>query len=265
MSEDPSYRAFEAKVRQAIEELVADVRRQAQSEADNIRRAAASEAAGLLAETERRRNELQIEIQRLEAQLAQVSSGIQALLKGQLAGAALAAAPQRRLEVAARATEESERAAPPEPEQAEPPYEEASPSPPEPAPRRRPIEPARPGASAPVPATPAPTPSRPEPAATTPAPPPEDVSADAAPEDARRTEVAVSGTPSFARALELQRGIQRTPGVRHVQALQFERGTLVLAVEHDASVDLTEAVRALPNIQLEMTGQSADRLEFAFA
>jgi outer membrane biosynthesis protein TonB len=256
MSEEPSYRAFETKVRAAIDELVADVRRQAEADAENIRRAAASEAAGMLAETERRRNELLGEIQRLERQLAQVSTGIQALLQGQLADAARAAAPP----VLARPApelpatpplvtpsppppREEAVAAAPEPEPVPPAPE--PPPPPSPPMRQRPIDPPRAVAAEPL--------------------PPPTAAPEAAAEAAQRTEVAVSGTPSFARALELQRGIQRTPGVRHVQALQFERGTLVLAVEHDAGVDLAEAVRGLPNVQLELRGQTGERLEFAFA
>lgn len=78
-----------------------------------------------------------------------------------------------------------------------------------------------------------------------------------------RTEVAISGTPNFARALDVQRGIQRTKGVRQVQALQFERGTLVLAVEHDRGVDLASALLELPN-KLELTGQGGDRVELRF-
>jgi hypothetical protein len=78
-----------------------------------------------------------------------------------------------------------------------------------------------------------------------------------------RVEVAVTGTPSFARALELQRGIQRTDGVRQVQALQFERGTLVLSVEHDAALDLADAMLALPN-NLELIDRSESRVELRF-
>jgi hypothetical protein len=48
-----------------------------------------------------------------------------------------------------------------------------------------------------------------------------------------------------------------------VQALQFERGTLVLAVEHDASVDLPGVLLALPN-NLEMVDASGERLELRF-
>lgn len=254
MSEDPSYRAFEAKVRSAIDELLADARRQAEADAENIRRAAASEAAGLLAETERRRNELLVEIQRLERQLAQVSSGIQALLQGHMADAARAAAPSSPPMRAA-----PERLASPPPVVSAPPTAPVETDPePEPEPPAPDPEPERPA----VP----PARQRPiDPPRVVPAEPPPPPAAEPASDASQRTEVSVSGTPSFARALELQRGIQRTPGVRHVQALQFERGTLVLAVEHDASVDLAEAVQALPNVQLEARGANGDRLEFAFA
>ncbi|HEY3111437.1 MAG TPA: hypothetical protein VGL23_21955 [Chloroflexota bacterium] len=78
-----------------------------------------------------------------------------------------------------------------------------------------------------------------------------------------RVEVAVTGTPSFARALELQRGIQRTEGVKQVQALQFERGTLVLSVEHEGGLDLVDALQALPN-NLELVERAGGRLELRF-
>jgi hypothetical protein len=79
-----------------------------------------------------------------------------------------------------------------------------------------------------------------------------------------RIEVAVTNTPSFARALEFQRGVQRTEGVRQVQALQFEHGTLVLAVEHDPGLDIAAAVAAIPNLGLELVRSTPDRLEFSF-
>ncbi len=79
-----------------------------------------------------------------------------------------------------------------------------------------------------------------------------------------RIEVAVANTPSFARALEFQRGVQRTEGVRQVQALQFEGGRLVLAVEHDAALDLASAVSRLPGLGVTLVGRDATRLEFAF-
>jgi hypothetical protein len=79
-----------------------------------------------------------------------------------------------------------------------------------------------------------------------------------------RIEVAVTNTPSFARALEFQRGVQRTEGVRQVQALQFEHGTLVLAIEHDPGLDVAAAVAAIPSLDLELVHRSPDRLEFTF-
>jgi hypothetical protein len=79
-----------------------------------------------------------------------------------------------------------------------------------------------------------------------------------------RLEVAVTNTPSFARALEFQRGVQRTAGVSQVQALQFEQGTLVLAVDHEPGLDLAAAIEALPNLELRLTSRDANRLEFTF-
>jgi hypothetical protein len=85
-----------------------------------------------------------------------------------------------------------------------------------------------------------------------------------APPGLERVEVAVTNTPSFARALEFQRGVQRTEGVSQVQALQFEQGTLVLAVDHEPGLDLAAAIEALPNLDLHLASRAPNRLEFAF-
>jgi hypothetical protein len=237
MSDEGIYRAFEEKVRRAIEELAADVRRQASAEADTIRRGAAAEAAGMLAEAERRRNELLGEIQRLERQLATVSAGIQALLRGEINSDAGGGG--------AEATRAEPRPASAVPTAAPAPSAEA---------------PAAAGAPPPPPPEPA---REPPPPAVAAARPPALVLSP--PSDAERTEISVAGTPSFARALELQRGIQRTAGVRHVQALQFEHGTLVLAVEHEPGIDLAEAVTGLPNVELVLVGAREGRLDLAFS
>ncbi|HZR00583.1 MAG TPA: hypothetical protein VFC93_17420 [Chloroflexota bacterium] len=185
----------------------------------------------MLAEAERRRNELLGEIQRLERQLATVSAGIQALLRGEVgaagAGGAVEAARAEQRSVPPAQT--AEPAPPPEPAAV------AAPPPPDPAREPAPVAAAHPRALAPSPSS-----------------------------ESQRTEVSVAGTPSFARALELQRGIQRSAGVRHVQALQFEHGTLVLAVEHEPGIDLVEAVTSLPNVQLALVGAHEGRLELAF-
>jgi hypothetical protein len=65
---------------------------------------------------------------------------------------------------------------------------------------------------------------------------------------------------AFSSALDLQRSIQGSPGVRDVQALQFEHGVLVLAVEHDADLDLADLIALLP-IRSELNAQTSGGLE----
>ena len=62
------------------------------------------------------------------------------------------------------------------------------------------------------------------------------------------------------RALELQRAVQNIPEVRKVQALQFERGVLILAVEHAGATDLAEAIAHLP-LGAELISAADGRLE----
>jgi hypothetical protein len=76
--------------------------------------------------------------------------------------------------------------------------------------------------------------------------------------------IAIANTPNLGRALEVQRSLQRMPGVRDVRALQFEHGVLVLNVEHDDDLDLAGAIGSLPTVSLESVGQREDLLEFRF-
>jgi hypothetical protein len=77
---------------------------------------------------------------------------------------------------------------------------------------------------------------------------------------ATESRVTVRRITAFSSALELQRAMQSCPGIRDVQALQFEDGTLVLAVEHDADLDLAETIARLP-IQTELRARSSGGLE----
>lgn len=253
---------------------VEQTRQRAEDEARRLRQDAAAEATELLARAEARRAELMVEIERLEVQLADVSHGIQALLQEQVG----------RVRVGTGETDVGRSVAPTAPASAPTPEPHRStvedrpiiPDLPPPGPD---VPPRSAGVTAaerqrltgweatpPVPASLIP-PSDAEgvveeapPTSASTAPVPEQEQA-AAPQ---RVELVIANTPSFARALELQRGIQRTAGVRHVQALQFDRGRLVLAVEHDAGVDVATEVARLPNVTLELIGQTDERVEFSF-
>jgi cell division septum initiation protein DivIVA len=76
--------------------------------------------------------------------------------------------------------------------------------------------------------------------------------------------LAIANTPNLGRALEVQRSIQRAPGVRDVRALQFERGVLVLNVEHDSNLDIASEIRSLPSVALEEVSHHDDLIEFRF-
>ncbi|MBM4416754.1 MAG: hypothetical protein FJ033_00325 [Chloroflexi bacterium] len=292
--------------RDGLSAEISDARRRAEEEASRIKRAAEAEKTGMLRDAENRKVELTAEIQRLEQQLADVSSGIQSLLQEQIG--------RVRAEVSTPARRPPERPARVV-EQMRPPPSSRTPSSPapiegsareqEPQPTVRtsapppPAEPVvrayrsagdiaesaddRPSAGGhrdpAVPVSAPPTELAPPRVASTPSvvreapdPPPSTIStASVAPPTPTtaaggpvRIEVAVVNTPSFARALEFQRGVQRTEGVRQVQALQFEGGRLVLAVEHDAALDLATAVSRLPGFGVALVGRDASRLEFAF-
>jgi hypothetical protein len=74
------------------------------------------------------------------------------------------------------------------------------------------------------------------------------------------TQVTVRNVAAFSRALELQRAVQNIPEVRKVQALQFERGVLILAVEHAGATDLADAIAHLP-LGAELISHADGRLE----
>ncbi|HEV8634695.1 MAG TPA: hypothetical protein VG370_10725 [Chloroflexota bacterium] len=308
--------------REGLAAEIAETRRRAEEEAARIRRTAEGERVAMLREAEARKAELTAEVQRLEQQLADVSSGIQALLQEQIgrargdvgaAGAHRARAPRPPAEAPPPRGEPEELgavaavAAGPPPE-APPPGPPATPAGPAPTvrPAAQPAAPAAAEADAPAAVAPPEAPGaapasrgrRPaEPAAqaaglsaaaeigpagaaaAAPPPPPSAATgygptgapvggpgpaAAQAPPGLERREVAVTNTPSFARALEFQRGVQRTEGVSQVQALQFEHGTLLLAVDHEPGLDLAGAIEALPNLGLRLTSREPTRLEFAF-
>ncbi|TAK24722.1 MAG: hypothetical protein EPO26_05785 [Chloroflexota bacterium] len=289
--------------RDGLSNEIGEARRRAEEEAARIRRAAETEKTAMLRDSETRKVELTAEIQRLEQQLADVSSGIQSLLQEQIGRVRgdvgqssrrappiertpPRAAPPAPAPSAAAAYGASAQVSPPAPVTA--PVAAEPPAPPrdggtdvtlppvspiaEPSippvrarPSLPPVVPPRRQVTPPPVATPSVLPEEP---VTRPAPVVVAVPArPAAIEPAGvpgKIEVAVTNTPSFARALEFQRGVQRTEGVKQVQALQFERGTLVLAVDYEPEVDLVAAIERLPNLGVTMTGETATRLEFTF-
>jgi cell division septum initiation protein DivIVA len=76
--------------------------------------------------------------------------------------------------------------------------------------------------------------------------------------------LAISNTPTLGRALEVQRAIQRTEGVRDVRALQFEHGVLVLNVEHQLGADILARICSLPNLGLESVRSDGATAELRF-
>lgn len=77
----------------------------------------------------------------------------------------------------------------------------------------------------------------------------------------QKTNVGIAGIPSFSRAIEIQRAIQRSPVVRHVQGLGLEHGRFTIAVEHDPGVDLSATIAQELRIDITVLSESDGNLE----
>jgi hypothetical protein len=239
-------------LRQQTEQEIATARQRADGEIAAMRRQAEAERDRLLDEAQTRRAVLIGEIQDLERQLAAVASQLQAMVTRPPPGAGRGAAD-------GRPTEEPGGLAP-GPVARKAAARLASPDGPRPAPlpgtSAAPPPPAANGPSGPGPTAEASAAGRTATALAT--------APSAATTPAVESRVTVRHISAFSSALELQRSIQSSPGVRDVRALQFENGVLVLAVEHDAGLDLAGAMARLP-IQTELLAQARGRLELTVA
>ena len=77
-------------------------------------------------------------------------------------------------------------------------------------------------------------------------------------------EIVFLRVPDTRRAAALQAAIAALPGVVDCRLREFERGRLVLDVDHTLDAALSDRVRALPDFDLRLTSARDGRLELQF-
>ncbi|HEY3083009.1 MAG TPA: hypothetical protein VGM69_24225 [Chloroflexota bacterium] len=238
-----------AAARARAEAEIAVLRQQAEAEIAVLQQRAEAEREAVLAEAQARRLALVGEIRELEEQLGAVASQLQAMVNRRGPGAGLEALPEPPGNPGAPSTGPVSRKAAARLVDGAASRPEATPG-------------GAPGASVAV--SPADTPGPNGPASMPEARAAGSRGATAVATRSTAARVTVRRITAFSSALELQRSIQNSQGVRDVQALQFEDGTLVLAVQHDADLDLADAIARLP-IQTELLARSSGDLELTVA
>ncbi|HZS01066.1 MAG TPA: hypothetical protein VFE37_20280 [Chloroflexota bacterium] len=259
-----------AQARARLGEEMAALRAQAEEEARHIRLEAEREAAALLAAAQARRTELLADLQPWRREL----DGVRQRLARE--GLELSAAPPSEdvADVAPAAA-----AAPASAERAAAPIPAAPATPPEtpPAPASRAPEPASGAAPAPSgPSGAAPAPANTMPGARPVTTPPSAgaaaaaASARAEPERAAASaqeggtsaEIVFLRVPDTRRAMALEAAVGALPGVTSCRLREFERGRLVLDVEHEPGTALADRVRGLADFDLRLTTARDGHLEF---
>ncbi len=215
--------------RQALEQELQARRRAVEEELQRLRARTEAECAALLREAEARRTALLAEVAALEEQVRALEQGL-GLLSSQIQ--------------ALRQTRPGRPLSPPEAGAAgaAPPAE----PPPSPAPPAPPVE----------------TPDEPRPNGRATVEPPPAPAADEPP----GREVLVHGLGDFVRALEIQRLLQRMPGIRNVRAVNFDpdQGLLWLLIQHEPDLDLVAALKEQRALPLTLVRETAAALEYRY-
>lgn len=237
------------QARARLAEEIAALRAAAQEEARRIRLEAEREAAALLAAAQARRTELLAELQPWRRELEALRTRL--LPEESAAPQPPGGAPRAPAVEPAASSAAGEASAP---ARAPTPVE----GPPEPAPEAAGEATARPPA-APAAAAAAPVPGPPAPPGPSPAEP---AAAPTLNEGRATAELVFLRVPDSRYAIALHAAIAALPGVSACNLREFERGRLVLDVEHTLGAALPDRVRALPDFDLRLTSARAGHIEF---